>query len=150
MFEPIQAEEAMMSKTETIIGDIYDAWRAQDLDWLGSYLPDDFCHVIYIPKEVHPFGGIARGKTSSLARLGMIADDFDILVFDTSGLIVHKDQAAVEIPVRYRHRETGALLETVVANFWTFEAGWPIRLTEYHDIERVRAFTNRVAALAAV
>jgi hypothetical protein len=30
-----------MTKTETIIGDIYDASRAEDLDWLASYLPDD-------------------------------------------------------------------------------------------------------------
>jgi hypothetical protein len=27
-----------MTKTETIIGDIYDAWRAQDIEWLGTYL----------------------------------------------------------------------------------------------------------------
>jgi len=25
-----------MTKTESIIGDIYDAWRAQDIAWLGS------------------------------------------------------------------------------------------------------------------
>ena len=28
-----------MTKTETITSDIYDAWRAQDLDWLASYCP---------------------------------------------------------------------------------------------------------------
>ncbi len=38
-----------MAKTETILGDIYDAWRAQDLEWLASYLPDDFSHTVYIP-----------------------------------------------------------------------------------------------------
>ena len=35
-----------MTKMETIISDIYDTWRAQDLDWLASYLPDDFSHMI--------------------------------------------------------------------------------------------------------
>jgi len=39
-----------MTKPETIICEIYDAWRAQDLEWLASYLPDDFCHIIYIPR----------------------------------------------------------------------------------------------------
>jgi hypothetical protein len=29
-----------VTKTELILGDIYDAWRAQDLEWLASYLPD--------------------------------------------------------------------------------------------------------------
>jgi hypothetical protein len=36
---------AHMAKIETIINDIYDAWRAQDLDLFASYLPDDFCHI---------------------------------------------------------------------------------------------------------
>ncbi len=54
----------------------------------------------------------------------------------------------MEIPLRYRHRRTGAVLETVIANFWTFEEGWPVRLTEYHDLDRIKAFAARVAALA--
>jgi ketosteroid isomerase-like protein len=134
-----------MTKTETIVCEIYDAWRAQDLDWLASYLPDDFCHVIHIPTEVHPLGGISRGKAPSIARMGVIADDFDFLRFDTSGLIIQKDRAGVEIPIRYRHRETGTALETTIANFWAFEDGWPIKLTEYHDIGRIQAF-NRILA----
>ena len=51
-----------MTKTESIIGDIYDAWRAQDLDRLASYLPDDFSHMIYIPKEVLLSAGFAAVK----------------------------------------------------------------------------------------
>ena len=57
-----------MTKTETIIADIYDAWRAQDLEWLASYLPNDFTHMIYIPAEVHPLGGLCRGKAAALQR----------------------------------------------------------------------------------
>ena len=29
-----------MTKTATVIGDIYDAWRTQDVEWLASYLPE--------------------------------------------------------------------------------------------------------------
>lgn len=133
-----------MTKPETIISEIYDAWRAQDLEWLASYLPDDFCHTIHIPHDIHPLGGVCRGKSASIARLGVIADDFEFLQFDTSSLIVQDDKAGVEIPVRYRHRETGTALETTIANFWTFEDGWPIRLTEYHDIERIQAFSRHL------
>ena len=44
-----------MAKTvQAILGDIYDAWRAQNLDWLATYLPDDFCHVIHIPVDRPP------------------------------------------------------------------------------------------------
>ena len=101
-----------ITKTETIINDIYDAWRAQDLDWLASYLPDDFSHMIYIPAEVHPLGGLCNGKADALRRLGLITAQFDCLHFDTSDLMIRKDRAGLEIPFRYRHRETGMRLET--------------------------------------
>jgi ketosteroid isomerase-like protein len=95
-----------MTKTETIINDIYDAWRAQDLDWLASYLPDDFSHMIYIPTEVHPLGGLCNGKAAALGRLALIAVQFDCLHFvqfdclhfDTSDLMIRKDRSGLEIP----------------------------------------------------
>ena len=136
-----------MTKPETIVCEIYDAWRAQDLEWLASYLPDDFCHIIHIPTEIHSLGGMARGKAATIERLAVIADDFDFLRFDTSGLIAQKDKAAVEISVHYRHRETGTPLETTIGNFWTFEDGWPMRLSEYHNLVRLQEFKHSVTAL---
>ncbi len=138
-----------MTKTETVISDIYDAWRSQDLDRLATYLPNDFSHVVYIPTEVHPLGGLCSGKKAALARLGLIAAEFDFLRFDTSDLMIHEERAGVEISIRYRHRQTGVVLETKIANFWTFEEGWPVKLSEYHDIARIQAFTANVAALTA-
>ena len=91
---------AIMTKTETIIADIYDAWRAQDLNWLASYLPDDFSAMIYMPLEVHPLGGLCRGKQAALARLGLIVMQFDCLHFDTSDLMIRKERAGLEIPPR--------------------------------------------------
>ncbi len=134
-----------MAKTETIIGDIYDAWRAQNLEWLASYLPDDFAHVIHIPRELHPFGGLCRGKEGALERMRLIAVQFDVLRFDTSDLMIQKNRAGAEIPVHYRHRETGTHLETTIANFWTFEDGWPVKLVEYHDLARIHDFARTVA-----
>jgi len=136
-----------MTKPETILCEIYDAWRAQDLEWLASYLPVDFCHVIHIPAEIHPLGGVARGKDAAIERLAVIADDFDFLRFDTSGLITQKDKAAVEISIHYRHRETGTALETTIGNFWTFEDGWPVRLSEYHNLVRLQEFKHSLTVL---
>jgi len=136
-----------MTKMESIIGDIYDAWRAQDVDRLASYLPDDFSHMIYIPKEVHPLGGLCRGKEAAVERLGRIAMQFDFLRFDTGDLMIHRERAGLEIPIHYRHRDTGMQLETKIVNFWTFEDGWPVGLAEYHDIGRIQAFSASLATL---
>jgi ketosteroid isomerase-like protein len=138
-----------MNKTETIIRDIYDAWRAQDLEWLASYLPDDFHHVMYIPVDVYSRAGACRGKAMVIERWRTVVAEYEFLEVNTQDLIVVKDRAAIEIPFRYRHRATGKLLETVKANFWTLEDGWPIRLTEYYDVSSVRSFTASLAAPVA-
>ena len=91
-----------MPKTvRAILGDIYDAWRAQNLDWMATYLPDDFCHVIHIPLDLHPLGGTRCGKKETLERLRLIAEQFDFVIFDTSGLLIESNRAAVEVPIHY-------------------------------------------------
>lgn len=40
--------------------------------------------------------------------------------------MIRQNRAALEIPLHYRHRETGAPLETMMVSFWTFEDGWPV------------------------
>ena len=133
-----------MTKTDTVIGDIYDAWRAQDVEWLASYLPEDFHHIIHIPPEMHPLGGTRLGKRATIERLKMLTVQFDFLRFDTQDLMIQRNRAGLEIPVRYRHRETGRYLETTIANFWTFEDGWPVKLVEYHDLTRIQSFVNEM------
>jgi ketosteroid isomerase-like protein len=139
-----------VTKTEGIITDIYDAWRAQDLDWLGSYLPGDFCHMVYVPKQIHPLGGLCQGKEAVLERFAIVAREHDLLRYDTSDLMIHKDRAGLEIAGHYRHRGTGLQIETTIVNFWTFEDGWPVKLAEYHDVNCVQAYTAKLAALNAL
>ena len=103
--------------------------------------------MIYIPTEVHPLGGLCRGKEEAVERFELIAVQFDCLHFDTIDLMIRKERAGLEIPLRYRHRETGIQIETKMVNFWTFEDGWPVGLAEYHDIGRILAFTASLAAL---
>jgi ketosteroid isomerase-like protein len=139
-----------MTKTESILTDIYDAWRAQDIEWLGSYLPNDFCHMVYVPTEIHPLGGLRRGKTAALQRFAIVAQEHDLLRYDTSDLMIQKDRAGLEITGHYRHKATGLQIETTIVNFWTFEDGWPVKLAEYHDIDRIQAFTAKLAAMTSM
>jgi hypothetical protein len=60
-----------MAKTvRAILGDIYDAWRAQKLDWLGSYLPDSFCHVIPHSGGLAPWVARVHGKKEGSSACG--------------------------------------------------------------------------------
>lgn len=136
-----------MTRTmETVLGDIYDAWRAQDVDWLASYLPDDFCHVMHLPSALYAQGGICEGKACVIERWRSVIPTFEVLRFDTSSLLINKNSAAAEIVMQYRHRPSGEVLDTTKANFWAFEAGWPVRLTEYYDVASIEAVTARLKA----
>ena len=130
----------MAKAVRAVLGDIYDAWRTQNIDWLATYLPDDFCHVIHVPIELHPLGGTRSGKKEAIKRFRLIVEEFEFVIYDTSELLIEKNRAALEVPIKVRHRKTGAPFESTKANFWTLEDGWPVKLTEYHDIARVQAF----------
>jgi ketosteroid isomerase-like protein len=130
----------MVKTVGAILGDIYDAWRAHDLDWLASYLPDDFCHVMHIPESVHPLGGARKGKRLVIERWAVLLARYEILRYDTSDIIIERNRAAVEIPMHCRDRERGTVLETTKANFWTLEDGWPVKLTEYYDVAELQSF----------
>jgi ketosteroid isomerase-like protein len=134
--------------TASVLEDIYDAWRAQNLDLLASYLPDDFCHVMYFPTSLSPEAGVCHGKSHVLDRWRAYMQPFDFLKFEPKALLISKDRAAAEINLHYRHRETGCDLKTVKANFWTMEEGWPVRLTEYYDVGSLEAFAANVRARA--
>ncbi len=58
----------MVKSAGAVLGDIYDAWRAHDVDWLASYLPDEFCHVMHFPTELHPLAGVCQGKKAAVER----------------------------------------------------------------------------------
>jgi ketosteroid isomerase-like protein len=140
----------MMRQTAAkVLKGIYDAWRVQDLDTVAGYLPSDFTHAVHIPTRVLHLGGLRAGKQSTLERLRLVIVEFDFLAFDARDVMFDKDHAAVEIPIRYRHRATGVPLEAVFANFWTFEGDRPVRLSEYHDVARIQAFSDTVAAVEA-
>jgi ketosteroid isomerase-like protein len=139
----------MPEKTSMILGDIYDAWRIQKLDLLASYLPDDFCHVVHFSTQLDALAGECRGKSTVIERWHSYMEPFDYLRFETTTLMVAKDRAAAEINLHFRHRETGCDLKTVKVNFWTMEGGWPVRLTEYYDVEALEAFAAEVRARAS-
>jgi ketosteroid isomerase-like protein len=140
----------MPKRSSAIVKQIYDAWLEHDLETVASLLPDDFSHAVLIPTDIHPLGGLYKGR-AAVDRIRAVAAEFDFLKFDASSLIAEVNRVAVEIPIYYRHRATGVFLQTTFVDFWTFEDGRPVKLVEYHDVVRMQDFMTNVArALAKV
>jgi ketosteroid isomerase-like protein len=134
-----------MTKTTTqtigaVLSDIYDAWRAHNLDWLATYLPDDFSHRINIPPSMHPLGGERVGKKAVLERLSLIFSQFETQRLSTSHLVIDGGKATLEVSTLCVHRPTGAHLDTQKRNVWTMEDGWPAKLDEHYDLEHFVTF----------
>ena len=130
----------MTQSVQAILTDIYDAWRAQNLDLLATYLPDDFSHFINIPAELHPLGEVRHGKAAVLERLGLIFEQFDVQRLETGQVALNTNSATVEVRKRCLHRESGATLELTRSDLWTLEDGWPVKLFEHYDLDRFGAF----------
>lgn len=130
----------MSKSAEAILLDIYDAWSAHNLEWLASYLPADFTHVLNIPEEMHPLGGTRRGKQAVLDRLRWIFEQFDTLEFRRGGLIIDANGASADIRTHCLHRPSGLRLDVTKTNEWVLEDGWPIRLNENYDLGAFQAF----------
>lgn len=130
----------MTGSVPGLLADIYDAWRANDLDRLATYLPDDFAHFINIPSELHPLGEVRQGKGAVIERLGLLFQEFETQQFEIGPIAIGPDSASVELRTRCRHRPSGAMLEMTKSNLWTLEGGWPVKLFEHYDLDRFQAF----------
>jgi hypothetical protein len=54
--------------------------------------------VIHIPVDLHPLGGTRCGKREALARLRLIVEQFDFVVFVTNDRLIDRNLP----PSRYR------------------------------------------------
>ena len=107
----------------------------------GQLSAGRFLSCMHIPVAVCAIGGPCEGKLQVLERWRSVVPQFDILRFDTSNLLINKNGAAAEITLQYRFKPSGEVLDTTKANFWAFEAGWPVKLTEYYDVAALEAVT---------
>lgn len=135
----------MTKPARAMLADIYDAWRAHDLDWLATYLPADFSHSLNIPEETLAAGGLRHGKGAVLVRLGEIFDGFDPQYLEPGEIRVDGTQALVTVHTRCRHRLSGKWLDTRKQHIWRLEDGWPVELAEVYDLAQFEAFMRNAS-----
>ena len=134
----------MAAGTKAIVQAAYAAWRSGDAAALDALCADDFSMAINVPATVHPLGGLTAGKKDSFDRLAVIAEQFEILSYEVRDLIAEGEHAAAQAHLRYVHRPTGERLETTLGHFWTVRGGKIVELIEYHDLDRIKPFSDRI------
>jgi ketosteroid isomerase-like protein len=141
----LRRDTDMTDDTGSVVGRIYAAWTARDLQSVLQNLADDMVFALHIPAEVMPLGGETRGKAAVAAALQGLFDSFDFLAYDVGPISTDGATATCENHFRYRHKGTGDVIDGRLRHRWQVESGRARRLDEWHDVPAVKAYFDRVA-----
>jgi ketosteroid isomerase-like protein len=95
-----------------------------------------------IPAELLAAGGARQGKAEAIARLQAIFSGFDTQYLEPGEIIVRGNCAMLEVHSRCQDRATGKWLDTTKKHVWLLEDGWPVKLSEFYDLEQFEIFMH--------
>ncbi len=134
---------------ETALCGIWACWQVRGRTQFLTYFSADVEYALYIPQDTVPFGGVTVGKAAFSDRLQTILDQFEILNYEAVFLGATEDTARGIVRFNYRHRATGECIDGMMRHVIKLQDGLIVRIEEYHDVDRVRAFMRLVAHTAA-
>jgi hypothetical protein len=132
-----------------VVRAMWRAWQVRDKAATLATLADGIVLALYVPQEVLPFGGETRGKRSISDRLQMILDQFDTLMYEGKVTRTQGETVYGRVAYRFRHKVTGEAIDGGMRQVIEVCDGLIVQLSEYHDIELVRAFMRLVSHAAA-
>lgn len=135
--------------TAAIVHGMWAAWGAGDRAGVLAFLAADAVLALHIPLDVVPFGGETSGLASISDRLQMSLDQFETLKYDALLIKCDGEYAHGMIDYAIRHKVTGETLEGSMRQVLRVRGHCVVRIDEYHDVDRVRAFMRLVAYAAA-
>ena len=137
----------MQSGSELLTA-IYTAWREKRLADTLAFLTDDFRMTVHLPPGTIEGAGLPHDKAQTADLLGNFISTYDFLDYEPGDIDVSPDGAhATASPlIRYRHKESGQVIQTRLSHFWSLRGGQAASLDEYHDTARIQAFLSKVAA----
>jgi ketosteroid isomerase-like protein len=136
----------MPTGTAALLQDLYAAYREKRLADVMARLTDDFRFTLHLPAESVPGAAAPHDKAETLEMFKGILAAYDILLYEPGPIMVTGDQAAVRVRIRYRHKATDAVIETTLGHFWRVRDGKAAQLDEYHNVQHVLSFLNKVAS----
>jgi ketosteroid isomerase-like protein len=106
-------------------------WRENDLERALGGLRPDFEWVV--PR--HPEGAVRRGPEATIAFFREWIEPWEDLHVDWELHPAGRERVLAVLTMRGRGRESGASVEMVAGQLWTFQNGEPVRMVFYQDVE---------------
>jgi len=119
---------------------IYASWAARDLDAVLACFSDELVIIVHAPADIVPWAGETRGKAQLEHRLREILREFEFLRYSPVVISDAGDICHAQVHFRFRHLKTGHEIEGTLRHIWQERGDKIVRLEEFHDTERLRAF----------
>ncbi len=130
----------MRSDAEGVLEAGLSAYSLGDLEAASAYFAEDAVYAIYIDQQILPFGGEVIGRNAILRQWHEIARAFELVQHSPKIISCQDDVVRGQVQFAFRHRRSGAIIDGVLRIVAQVEHGKIVRLREYHDQERIRAF----------
>jgi ketosteroid isomerase-like protein len=130
----------MRSDAEGILEAGLGAYAMGDLEVASAYFAEDAVYAIHIDQQILPFGGEVIGRNAILHQWQEINRAFELVQHNPKIISCNDDVVRVQVQFAFRHRRSGAVIDGMLRIVAQVEGGKIVRLREYHDQERIRAF----------
>ena len=146
MLLALEQSEPMRASIPVLLEATYACWATGDLEAMLRCVSDDITFVNHLPTDVVPFAGPVRGKAALAQQLGVILDQFEIIEYRPVRITAVTGSFHSQVHFHYRHKSTGLTYEGSLRHVWQIEGDKIVRLEEFHDPERTRAFFELLAS----
>lgn len=96
---------------------------AGDVERAVSYYDDEIDFIAYAPIEIFPGLGQKLGKAAMAQSLLAFRARYDPIAYTLTSVVAEGDRVAVSLDITLPARDTGRVIKTSFANFYTLRKG---------------------------
>ena len=131
--------------TRDIVAAVLAAYAVGDVDGALAHCADHVCYKNNSSPDMGMWEFDCHGVDAFREALGQINAEFEMERYEVLEILVDGSRAATRQALRARHRETGAVTETMIADFWTVEDGKVTSVLEFQDTADIVALRSKSA-----
>ena len=94
-----------------------------DVERAVSYYDDEIDFIAYAPIEIFPSLGQKLGKAAMSQSLAAFRAMYDPIDYTLTSVVAEGDRVAVSLDISLPERDTGRVIKTSFANFYTLRKG---------------------------
>jgi ketosteroid isomerase-like protein len=126
--------------SRSVVASFFAYWRVQDLEMAVAQAHPDVVYTIHNGPDASPLAGVYRGPEACRDLGYAMLSEFDYLNYEPTIVAVEESIVRAQVNFRYRHRNTGNIIEGSRRLVFEIKDDLIYRLDSYEDTRRLEAF----------